>query len=118
MKNFEISKLKNSEYDYLVIATTYISPISTLDDVQGEFKHLTGKLIFDLTLINGTNSNRYISAIIEDGIVNRSSFTIVKKVDSVVQNNSMNFFSNHAEVVENGTIPKALKVLLTEGELV
>ena len=33
MKNFEISKLKNSEYDYLVIATTYISPISTLDDV-------------------------------------------------------------------------------------
>lgn len=118
MKNFEISKLKNSEYDYLVIATTYISPISTLDDVQGEFKHLTGKLIFDLTLINGTNSNRYISAIIEDGIVNRSSFTIVKKVDSVVQNNSKNFFLNHAEVVENGTIPKALKVLLKEGELV
>lgn len=118
MKNFEISKLKNSEYDYLVIATTYVSPISTLDDVQGEFKHFTGKLIFDLTLINGTSSNRYISAMIEDGIVNRSSFAIVKKVDAIVQHNSKNFFTKHTETIENGTIPEALKILLAKGEFV
>ena len=38
MKNFEVSRLENSSYDYLVIATTYISPISTLDEVQKALK--------------------------------------------------------------------------------
>ena len=96
MKNFEVSRLENSSYDYLVIATTYISPISTLDEVQKAFKNISGKILFNLTLINGLNSNRYISAIIENGIVNRKS--------------------KHAEIVENGTISKALKNLLISGE--
>lgn len=81
MKNFEVSRLENSSYDYLVIATTYISPISTLDEVQKAFKNISGKILFNLTLINGLNSNRYISAIIENGIVNRKSFLIEKDVD-------------------------------------
>lgn len=116
MKNFAISKLKNSEYNYLVIATTYISPISILDDVQNELQNINGKLIFDLTLINGTNSNRYISAVIEDGIINRRTFTTVQKVDLEVKHNSINFFINHTELVENGTISKALKTLLVSGK--
>lgn len=66
MKNFEVSRLENSSYDYLVIATTYISPISTLDEVQKAFKNISGK--------------------------------------------------KHAEIVENGTISKALKNLLISGE--
>lgn len=53
MKNFEVSRLENSSYDYLVIATTYISPISTLDEVQKAFKNISGKILFNLTLING-----------------------------------------------------------------
>ena len=49
MKNFEVSRLENSSYDYLVIATTYISPISTLDEVQKAFKNISGKILFNLT---------------------------------------------------------------------
>ena len=104
MKNFEVSRLENSSYDYLVIATTYISPISTLDEVQKAFKNISGKILFNLTLINGLNSNRYISAIIE------------KDVDNPVIHDSISFFSKHAEIVENGTISKALKNLLISGE--
>ena len=113
MKNFEVSRLENSSYDYLVIATTYISPISTLDEVQKAFKNISGKILFNLTLIN---SNRYISAIIENGIVNRKSFLIEKDVDDPVIHDSISFFSKHAEIVENGTISKALKNLLISGE--
>lgn len=104
MKNFEVSRLENSSYDYLVIATTYISPISTLDEVQKAFKNISGKILFNLTLINGLNSNRYISAIIE------------KDVDDSVIHDSISFFSKHAEIVENGTISKTLKNLLISGE--
>lgn len=116
MKNFEVSRLENSSYDYLVIATTYISPISTLDEVQKAFKNISGKILFNLTLINGLNSNRYISAIIENAIVNRKSFLIEKDVDDPVIHDSISFFSKHAEIVENGTISKALKNLLISGE--
>ena len=116
MKNFEVSRLENSSYDYLVIATTYISPISTLDEVQKAFKNISWKILFNLTLINGLNSNRYISAIIENGIVNRKSFLIEKDVDNPVIHDSISFFSKYAEIVENGTISKALKNLLISGE--
>ncbi len=74
MKNFEVIKLNDSEYDYMVMATTCISPISTLTDIQNELEDKSGKIIFDLTLINGTSSNRYISASFENGIFDRRSF--------------------------------------------
>ena len=42
-----------------------------------------------------------ISAIIENGIVNRKSFLIEKDVDNPVIHDSISFFSKHAEIVEN-----------------
>lgn len=115
MKNFEIIKLNKSEYDYLVIATTCVSPIATLTDVQNEFIDKSGRILFDLTLINGTSSNRYISASFENGIFNRKSFDVVKVIEPNVGHISLDFFVHHAELVENGTIPKALKSLLIAG---
>lgn len=54
--------------------------------------------------------------LIENGIVNRKSFLIEKDVDNPVIHDSISFFSKHAEIVENGTISKALKNLLISGE--
>ena len=41
---------------------------------------------------------------------------IEKDVDNPVIHDSISFFSKHAEIVENGTISKALKNLLISGE--
>ena len=73
-----------------MIAATYISPISTLNDVQNELKNVTGKILFDLSLINGTNSNRYIEARRENGVFSRKSFSIVKVPDKNAANQSRN----------------------------
>ena len=115
MKNFEVIKLNNSEYDYMVMATTCISPISTLTDIQNELEDKSGRIIFDLTLINGTSSNRYISAIFEDGAFDRRSFKAVKVIETDIEHTSLDFFVHHADLVENGTIPNALKSLLVSG---
>ena len=115
MKNFELIKLNSSEYNYLVIATTYISPISTLTDVQNELTDISGKIIFDLTLINGISSNRYVSASFENGTINRRSFDAVKGITPDVEHISLAFFAQHADLVKNGTIPSALKSLLVAG---
>lgn len=115
MRNFEVIKLNNSEYDYMVIATMCISPISTLTDVQNELADKSGRIIFDLTLINGTSSNRYISALYENGTFNRRSFDVVKVIEPNVKHTSQEFFAHHADLVEKGTIPNALKSLLAAG---
>lgn len=115
MKNFEIIKLNDSEYDYMVIATTCISPISTLTDIQNVLANKSGRIIFDLTLINGTNSNRYISALFENGVFDRRSFNVVKVIAPNLEHISLEFFIRHVELVENGTIPNALKSLLGAG---
>lgn len=115
MKNFEIIKLNKSEYNYLVIATTCVSPIVTLNDVENELTDNSGKIIFDLTLINGTSSNRYISALFKNGIFNRQSFDIVKEIEPNVEHISSDFFIHHTDLVKNGTIPSALKSLLITG---
>lgn len=115
MKNFELIKLNNSEYDYLIIATTYVSPISTLPEVQNELTEKSGRIFFDLTLINGTSSNRYISASFKNGIINRRSFSVEKEIEPDVEQISLEFYVHHADLVKNGTIPDALKSLLVAG---
>lgn len=117
MKNFEIIKLGSDKYMYMVIATTCISPISTLADVQNELENTSGQIIFDLTLINGTNSNRYISASFENGVFDRRSFELVKTIDPSIKHISSEFFIRHADTVKNGTIPNALKSLLVTGAM-
>ena len=108
MKNFEVIKLNDSEYDYMVMATTCISPISTLTDIQNELEDKSGKLI-------GTSSNRYISASFENGIFDRRSFETVKVIKTSIEHISLDFFVHHVDLVENGTIPNALKSLLVAG---
>lgn len=116
MENFSIITLNDSAYDRVVIATAYISPISTLDDVQSELKNVTGRILFDLSLINGTNSNRYIEAQIENGIFLRKTFSSVKSIDNYVESQCRDFFVEHKDLVKNGTITQALMSLLMSGE--
>lgn len=43
MNNYVIKEIRDREYGVLVIATTYISPIQTLDDIELEILYYTGK---------------------------------------------------------------------------
>lgn len=116
MKNYSVLSLENSQYDYVIIATTHISPISTLDEVQSELRNYTGRILFDLTLINGTSSNRYIEAQIVDGVFARKSFATVRGLSVEITDQWREFFVNHKDLVKNGTITHALKALLISGE--
>ncbi|MEE1328818.1 MAG: type II toxin-antitoxin system RnlB family antitoxin [Oscillospiraceae bacterium] len=118
MKNYQIIKMENNQYRFLVIATSYVSPISTLDDVQSDIGNITGDVLFDLTLINGTNSNRYIQGKIERGIFQRKSFKTVRLIDPEAKSITVDFFRRNASVVDKGTITPALKHYLVYGDKV
>lgn len=112
MGNYKIFKITNDKYKYLVIATAYISPLSALSEIEFDLNDKSCTILFDLTLINGTNSNRYLLASIKKGTIDRDSFTILKDIDANTKQISIDFFKDNADIVEHAPIPKALKYLL------
>jgi len=116
MKNFTIEKTSIGNYGYLVIATSYDSPTNNLDEIEAEIGDYSGNILFDLTLINGLNSNRYLEAESKNGKINRRSFKTKKHVAESIKELSEKFFVNNADVLEQGTISNALKFLLKTGQ--
>ena len=104
--------------EYSILEYSLGSPISTLDDVQSDIGNITGDVLFDLTLINGTNSNRYIQGKIERGIFQRKSFKTVRLIDPEAKSITVDFFRRNASVVDKGTITPALKHYLVYGDKV
>ena len=61
MKAYDIIEFK-SDYNYVVLATSYINPIDELENIEEELKakEYSGKVLFDLLLCNGMNSSRFV----------------------------------------------------------
>lgn len=115
MNEYILAYIENSNYNWIVIATSYISPIMLLDRISKEIRNSSGHVLFDLALINGVERNRYIAADIIDGRFDRSSFRTVNEISDNITNISRNFFVNNPDIVDNGIIPRSLKYLLKEG---
>lgn len=108
-KNFEILKLDSKPYDFLIIATSYENPLSMLEEIEKEIKKPKADLLFDLTLINGVSSNRYIKCSYEAG---QNSCSIVDRIDDKIKKISYDFFAANEDIVQESVIPNSLKYLL------
>lgn len=113
--NFEILKLNNEPYDFLIIATSYENPLSSIKEIGEEIQVRKANLLFDLTLINGTNKNRYIKCEYDADINQLPSCSIVEGVDDDIKKVSQSYFSKNEEVVEKSVISNSLKYLLKAG---
>ena len=117
MKIYLTIRTHQNDYKWLVIATSYISPISVLDDIVKELKNESGHVLFDLTLINGIENNRYIAADMQNGMFIRNSFRNVQSISEELRSISRDFFLGHPKIVDDGVIANSLKYLLKEGSL-
>ena len=73
LKEYNIFELNSPDYDLLVIANTYINPINIFLNNKEELPVKNGKIVFDLTLIYGCETNRYVVAEIVDGALDIKS---------------------------------------------
>ena len=117
MNSYMLLETMQDDYNWLVIATSYISPLSILDDLVKDLKSASGQVLFDLTLINGTANNRYISAVLENGSFVMSSFKVASNISNGLTNISRQFFCEHPSIVDEGIISKTLKYLLKNGTI-
>ena len=117
MKSYMTIRTNQDDYKWLVIATSYISPISVLDDVVKDLKHESGHVLFDLTLINGNENNRYIAADMQDGLFLRTSFRCAQNISEGIKSISRKIFLDNPQIVDNGVISNSLKYLIKDGVL-
>ncbi len=113
--NFEVLKLDNEPYDFLIIATSYENPLGCMDEIGKEIQMQKAKLLFDLTLINGVSKNRYIKCEYEAERNQLQPCAIVESVDDAIKKISQNYFAKNQEIVKKSVISNALKYLLTSG---
>ncbi len=115
MNKFQIIRLHDESYDFLIIATSYENPLHLFDEIGKELQVKKAKLLFDLALINGTNKNRYIECEYSAEMTTKMHCSLVHKIDDCIKMLSRDFFFNNNEVVNNSVIPNSLKYLLKTG---
>lgn len=118
MKNFNLIKLHNEPYNYLVIATNYRSSLSNLNELKNQIDIEFGKVLFDFMLINGNKSNRFIQCDIIKFNCEKKSIKLAESIGDSIRNISSEFFANNKELVEKSALPNALKYLIFTGEIV
>ncbi|MFA4132530.1 MULTISPECIES: type II toxin-antitoxin system RnlB family antitoxin [unclassified Brevibacillus] len=118
MKTYEIQKLHDPDYSYLILSTSYVSPIDDLDCIEDHFRtNYTGKVIFDLLLTNGNVKNRFIEAFFDGIRFDSSSFKIFDRVGSEIKDVSSKFYMNHKEYLSNSVLPRAHQFLVAKGKV-
>lgn len=60
-KIYEIIKLENQKYDYLIIANPVNTDLPYTTEIMHEINVNKANVLFDMLLINGTNAPRFIS---------------------------------------------------------
>lgn len=119
MRNYEIQRFDNmSEYPYVILSTSYVSPLDDIMDIEHELQpYYKGKILFDLLLTNGVSSNRFIEAEFDGRKFNYSSFKPLNQVDTEIKKGSSEFYRKHTELLENSILPNAYQYLIKKGKL-
>ncbi len=109
MDKYSVFPLNGLPYDYLIISNTYENPINFFLSQADAVGSLSGKVLFDLTLIYGFKHNRYVGAEIKNNKLDIASIKPVDTLDSKIKAISQKHFANNSFLVENSILPNALK---------
>lgn len=118
MTNFDVIKLNNAPYNYLLIATSFRSSLSDLTKLDTLVSIGQGKVLFDFMLIHGNKKNRFVECNVVNDACERQSIKIADNVDENIRQKSSLFFRENEQLVKNSVLPKALQYLITTGDVV
>ena len=114
LKEYNIFELNSPDYDLLVIANTYINPINIFLSNKDELPIKNGKIVFDLTLIYGCKTNRYVVAEIIDGALDIKSVKAITSLDGSIKKISQEYFLNNQYLVQNSHLTNSDKYYISE----
>lgn len=110
MNTFKKIKLKNSEYDYLFIATesdtTVVEAIPVIKKINQN-----AKILFDMFLKQGNNSRRFIEYnYVNNEEIDINKFNIVHNISDDIHNTTKSFFKKNISLLDNGAFSNKFKL--------
>ena len=116
MENFEIKKIETKQ-EYIVLSTSYMSPLDELFDLEEKLHQLEykGIIVFDLLLCNGLEQNRFLETFFDGNFIDLSSISILDQVDEKIEEISRSFYRENPHILENGILTDAHKYIIRNG---
>ncbi|HDR7967120.1 type II toxin-antitoxin system RnlB family antitoxin [Bacillus pacificus] len=113
MKRYHILNLK-SDSCKVVVATSYVSPLSQVYAIANELKSVDykGEVIFDLVLSNGFSSNRFLKTDFDGNQLNIGKIEAFSKVKDNILDELYVFFYEHPQFVKASSLPEPQKYVL------
>lgn len=107
MKTYEILQSPNKDYSYLVISTSYETPLTHMPQlIQDLSSYSDGfKVVFDFLLCSGNSSERFYEAFFDGKDLLSNSFkslNIDKK--SELRKSSCDYLKDHSEYLTNSVL--------------
>lgn len=120
MKKYEVLELCYNNYQYLVLSTSYETPLTQIDDINIELSqkyHLKQfKVVFDLLLNMGNNSERFLEAIYDEKERKVVSFNFIEPdKNSILRKTTSEYFKSNVNILENSVLNSQQKKLIGMG---
>ena len=115
MKAYDIIEFKN-DYKYVVLATSYENPMDELENIEDELKakEYSGRVLFDLLLCNGMNSNRFIEMNFDGNYFDLSSSIIIENPNKFIKEDIHQYLKDKPALLENSVLPEAQRYIIIE----
>lgn len=119
MKNYEIIKIKHSEYKCIIFSQSYQTPFSYLDKICVELKNyniFNCKVVFDMLLNMGNTSERFAEATFDGECFIDSTFQYIK-IDkkNELRKISIEFLKNNSGILECSILNSVQKKMINKG---
>ena len=119
MKTYDIIRIENEDYKFIVFSTTYESPLAYAEEISKDLSYYNikeAKVIFDMLLNMGNESDRFTEAYFDGNKFDISSF---KSIDvskkSKLRKISCNYFKTNMELLEYSILNSMQKKMLAHG---
>ena len=116
-KNYELQKINNRAYGYIIFSVNFYSPIDYLANIEEELLGInySGKVLFDLLLVNGNSFNRYLTAEIKKGKFDKKSFSVLSRVPDGVKEKSLEYYVQRPDILRDSILPKPITHSILSG---
>lgn len=115
MKDYELIFINKSKYMALVLSKSFYSPISMRNEIAKELSGKKGYILFDLLLLNGQSSNRFIEAFFNGNTFLFDSFKRVNKIPNDLLDISFRYYHKNQDLFNVSSLTNVERFCFLKG---
>ncbi|WYP27182.1 type II toxin-antitoxin system RnlB family antitoxin [Alkalihalobacillus sp. FSL W8-0930] len=119
MKLYNVLDLK-SDQRKIIVATSYVSPLSNIIEVENELKksYYKGEILFDLLLSNGFAQNRFLKAVFDGEKISLNTLEISPKLCGSILDEIYTYFYENPKFINQSSLSEPQKQIILKKVLI